>query len=720
MNALSTEIFGNVPVKPSFIIPARVDMAVLQELERVLGGRDRVAWMVESSLRPAAEIMQYLQATQSAGFFTAIAASGVEPVVQQINRMLESGRHVVLLCGSDGTGETVADVPASFLRFADSTTLSIVPVGVSMFGAEPVQAMVSTAPYSRLWLHFMAEEPAGNGMAARVQAAWQEATALALAVHAPVAEASLPHALLQSILRYPQAEIIDGVDDSRMSYRRVLIYALILSRRLRHYTSGRRLGIILPPGKLAVIANLACIFAGISPFNVNYSASAEEFSQQRELSGIERYISTEAFIHKQNDFAWPSPRDIIFIDKELLEVGSSHLRFWELMSSWPSKSFVASRVGLPAVDPESEAMLGFATTGGDARPIVYTHKALMAAVVQMQSRLNMQRGEAVLLAQPLSCTESVVPQFLLPLLLGMTLVTYPSPTAGVRLNTMIRRYQVAHLTLQPEHAQGLLNCAEPAQLSSVRRFLLVGGSVPESLVRDSLTRFRLSLCECRYVPEFAAPLTMVTHAAVRAAGSAPAEAPSRFSGNIGTLLPGFSIRFMDLAQKQLQITPGAPGIIRLLGPSLVRSVLSQEDAVGSCYTMPYLGRVNEKAELCILGAVDAFSKVRGELVAHAQAEAALCALLKVDPQDPVRRIALIGIPDPATAGHQLVMLSTVHKKVIPNDTVGLYYGLINLKVSPQWAPKHILAVPSIPLLPDGSVNYEFCRRGIQSVLGAHK
>ena len=84
------------------------------------------------------------------------------------------------------------------------------------------------------------------------------------------------------------------------------------------------------------------------------------------------------------------------------------------------------------------------------------------------------------------------------------------------------------------------------------------------------------------------------------------------------------------------------------------------------------------------------------------------------------RPALIGMPDAATGGHMLVLLSTVHKKVIPNDTVALYYGLLNMKLSPQWAPKQILAVPAIPLLADGSVNYELCRRGIQSVLRAGK
>lgn len=720
MNALTTEIFGKVPAQPSFIVPARVDLAVMRELEQVLGGRDRVAWMVENSLRPAPELMQYLQETRSAGFFTALSASGAEPVVQQVRRMLDAGRHVIFLCASTGAADTVSDVPLSFLRFADSSALSVVPLGVNMFNDDVARPMVARAPYGRLLLHFMAEEPAGPSLAARVQSAWQEASGAALAVHPLVEHASVTELLLHSLLSHPHAEIIDGVDDSRMSYRRVLVYALTLSRRLRHYTSGKRLGIILPPGKLSVIANLACLFAGIAPLNVDYGTTPEAFAHQCKESGIERFIATEAFIHKTHTFSWPSQRDIIFIDKELLEVGSSHLRFWELLSSWSSRSFVVSRAGLQPTTPDTEVMLGFTAEGAESRLVSYTHRTLMAAAVQMQSRLAMAEGDTTLCAQPLYRTETLLPTLLLPLLLGHQLVTYPTPTADVRLNLMIRRNKVQHIALLPDNAQRLLGSAEAEQFSAVRHFLIIGEKAPDALVREALTRFRLTLCECRSVPEFAAPLTMEYKGSVQAESAAPVAQNPTFAGNLGCLLPGTYLRVADLAQRDSVIAPDSPGVVRLYGPTLVRSLLSKDAAVDNHYTVPYLGRMNDNGELCILGPVDAFSKVRGELVPHAAAESALCSLLKINPQDKVRRIALIGMPDAATGGHMLVLLSTVHKKVIPNDTVALYYGLLNMKLSPQWAPKQILAVPAIPLLADGSVNYELCRRGIQSVLRAGK
>ena len=67
MSAIVTEGTGNIPEQPTLVMPNRVTPAIMLELEKALGGSSRVAWLVESSLRPAPEIMQHLQQTRAAG-----------------------------------------------------------------------------------------------------------------------------------------------------------------------------------------------------------------------------------------------------------------------------------------------------------------------------------------------------------------------------------------------------------------------------------------------------------------------------------------------------------------------------------------------------------------------------------------------------------------------------------------------------------------------------
>jgi len=56
----------------------------------------------------------------------------------------------------------------------------------------------------------------------------------------------------------------------------LLALGWVMARRLRRLTSARRVGIILPPGVGATVANLACLFAGKVPVNLNYTLGREQ------------------------------------------------------------------------------------------------------------------------------------------------------------------------------------------------------------------------------------------------------------------------------------------------------------------------------------------------------------------------------------------------------------------------------------------------------------
>ncbi len=72
MSSFHTEGQGNVPEQAVPVLPNRLDLPAMQELERALGGASRVAWLVEDSLRPAAEVMDYLRTSRAAGILCAV------------------------------------------------------------------------------------------------------------------------------------------------------------------------------------------------------------------------------------------------------------------------------------------------------------------------------------------------------------------------------------------------------------------------------------------------------------------------------------------------------------------------------------------------------------------------------------------------------------------------------------------------------------------------
>lgn len=720
--AIEIEGTGNIPGAPAFILPNRVDKEVVCALEKALGGRERVAWMVENSLRPSADVMEYLAKTRAAGFMCAINRTSREALSDQIHDHLKT-RHVVLLCGKPGQqAGTLADVPGPLLSFFDDTTLSALPVYAGMYRQSPEPALVTSAPCQRRHLRFMPLVKAGAALGARVRAAWMEAEADMVEAMPAWAEASLPHALLRSLMAHPDALLIDGVDDTQMSFQQLLALSLMMGKRLRKLTSSKALGIILPPGKLAAIANVACLLAGITPVNINYVASASSFRKQAAAAGINRYMTETRFIHKQQQFAWPSQRDLIFVDRELAELGGGQLKFWTLLVRWAKPEFLAARIGLQQPQPDDMAMLLFTTaTGGEAKGVPLSHRMLLAGAMQTRSRLPLSAGQRVLCALPLYQPAGLQLGLLLPLLSGTDMVTYPAPDAARRLCNLAHNYGTVLAAFTPSQTRAMLQAAKPDTFAAMRHFLVVGEKLPAELARRAAQELKLELHSCYTLTEAAVPVASCGPAAEPAPGTAHLLPTSR-PGSVGVPLPGIALRISDLNRPEVTLPPTSMGLIWLRGAALMRGYLGNTGSSPSCQRGAWfctgdVGRLDEDGLLTVSGRQARFSKIDGELVPHELLEELLCRILGIDPADDIRRIAVVGTPHPKGGGEILVLLSTVHKVVNPHDTITLRYGILNAHYPACWAPDRILAVTSIPTLPNGKLNYPLCYRGACRMLG---
>lgn len=712
MNSLSTELFGHLPEHAALVIPSRVDQHVVAELGRALGGLERIVWLYEKNLSPSASVQNYLQAQQATGVSFDMQTVAKEQVLKYVRQCLSAGYHVVLMSPSQEGSIAATDIPMGFLRMFDETTLSVVPVAVSMYNNSVQNARVSAAPYGRLALHFLPEEAAGTHLAERVYAAWAEADAQFIAQHPMVEGCTVARLLLESLMAHPYAQIIDGVDDSHMPYRRILTYSLLLAGKLQHMANLSSIGIILPPGKFSVIANIACLFAGITPLNIDYELEEEEFVRLRETSGIDRFITTRQFISKQSNFPWPRSRDIIDIEKILLALSSNAMKMCEMYTRIFSAKRVAAHYLSSASRPDGIAL--YTTVRGAAnelRMVPCTDKALLAAVVQLQSHFAMQQKEASLFALPLYHAESLVPVFLLPLLTGMDVVTYPAVGKGKRINTLISNYSLAHVVLTPHDAGKLFQHASEHQYQTVRHFHLVAGQPSSQLIRDALSLFNLPLESTERVSAFLAPLVIHSHSTMPNADAEQTAAP-RYMADGGRLLPGFTVRIMNLGQKTVLNPLTLPGVVRVTAPSVLPALLSEKDAADNCYSLGYFGRMTDAGTLQALGSLDRFSMVNGFIVSHDEAEAFYRNFMHVSSDETERRLALIGLEDPSAGGHCLVLLTSVYKTVTERDRSDVMRDLRNKKLPLQWAPRYIFPVNSIPVQEDGTVCYDLCRRWI--------
>ena len=62
------------------------------------------------------------------------------------------------------------------------------------------------------------------------------------------------------------------------------------------------MAIVLPPGKGGLIANLAVIFAGKTPVNLNFTAGPEAIRSCIRQAGVDRFITADPFVRKVSTF----------------------------------------------------------------------------------------------------------------------------------------------------------------------------------------------------------------------------------------------------------------------------------------------------------------------------------------------------------------------------------------------------------------------------------
>lgn len=714
---------GNIPASPTLVVPNRIDLTALRALEEALGGRDRVVWMVENTLRPDPEVVMYLSQSRATGFLCAIDRSGNEDIIQLVRDRLVQGRHVVLLCGHPGQQPAaLTDVPARLLSFADGSRLSALPVYVGMYNDKLIGGIVTSGPYDKLHITFAPEIKPGPTLSTKIRNAWMEAAAEQLNNHPYLTEQSLTQALVQSLIAHPDAMIIDGVDDSQLSYRRLLSYALIFSETLHKNITNKRLGIILPPGKLSAIANLACLLSGITPVNFNYNAEPENFRYQVEQSGVNRFITEVRFTHKLRQFNWPHQRDLIYIDKHLADVGNGSVRLRDVVIRLGKTELLTRRLQQEQVQPDDEAALLFTgATGGIAKGVPMSHRMLLSAAVQMNSRLPLKPGQRCLSAFPLSHPIGLLCGLLLPLLSGMDIVTYPDTATPRRLCELIHNYGTVLTAFTPAQTYSLLNAGTPDHFTSLRYYLIAGEKLPIDLAHLAAAKYSLNLMECYTMGENAAPIAICAPMPSPAPGTSHII-PAGHIGSCGQPLPGTAIRITDINRPEVTQPANSLGLIWLKGSATLQAYLKDRPEATTCMRGKWfctgdIGKLDPDGLLTICGRKARFSKVGDDLVPHEAAEEALYRVLGANPADGIRRLAIVGVPNPRGQGDILVLLSTLHKTVVPQDLITARYGLLNARYPASWAPDRILPVKTIPVLSNGRLNYPLCYRGVCNQLG---
>lgn len=710
MSEVTTVGVEHIPQQVCMIFPNRVNLDVVRALEQVLGA-EKLAWLVHfDDPKPDEEVMRHLTASRAAGGWISLRRMSPEMLSEHVHDQLNEGRYVVLLPARLAQqAASLTDISSPLLRFLDKSTLPVLPVYAGMYGGELGCAIRTEAPYDRLCVQFMPRQAAGDALGARVRGAWMEAAAQQFEQHPLLQHADVGLALQNALRSHPHARLIDGVDDSDMDFETLLVFAKLAAQQLSRVTIDSKVGIILPPGKLGIIANLACLFAGIVPVNFNYTATAETFRAQVKLSGVTRFITEHRFTLKQHTFAWPRKLDQIFIDDLLREINSFRFKTAKRLIRWGKDKLLSLGVKTPAApSPLATASIFFTKSPGkQTKGIAATHRMLAAAVAQLQSRLQLKPGQRVLSVTPLHEPYAFMAGFILPILCGLDIVTYPDMRTPSRIGVLCENFGPVLGAFTVPACYELTAAAGHESFASLQHFIVAGARIPTALQQKATHTFDLSLHNAYTLAECCSPVSFGMETPKETEGKAciPADA----AGSSGCPLIGTAVRIVDTENPARVLPTNATGVVWLRSAALPSAYIGDDQAVEAANASAFragwfctgdVGSVDDEGMLHIYGRSSRFSKVGGVVTSHELVEEIILSVLKQESSG-TRKIAIV--PE----GDRLILLSTIHRDAGPQDVLTLRYAIANARYSIPW-PDKIISVRSIPVLPNGQPDYQAC------------
>jgi acyl-[acyl-carrier-protein]-phospholipid O-acyltransferase/long-chain-fatty-acid--[acyl-carrier-protein] ligase len=519
----------------------------------------------------------------------------------------------------------------------------------------------------------------------------------------PSLERHLAEECVRGLKRRPFAmAVFDGIDHGSLSRAKLLGAASALSRYLRQEFPDRRIAIVLPASKGAMVANLAVMLANKVPVDLNFTMGRAANESCCRRANLRVAISATPFIERIEDFPWPER--VLKLD-ELMPRMKRQIVLWWIVSIVVPARLLLRLLKIPKKGGHAEAVLLFTSgTTGEPKGAVMSHRNVVGNVFQFRQLLDAKKADAILASLPFFHTFGSTVTLWYPLIECVRIVTYPNPLDASKCAALIQRYKLTFLLLTPTFLRLYLRKAEPEQLRSLRLIITGAEKLPLELAAHFEERFLKKVFEGYGLTE-TAPVVSVNLPDPEAKKRGEHVQPSSRVGSVGRLAPGMAAEIRE-PETGRKLSLFDSGMLWLRGVNIFEGYLHDQERTAEVLRDGWLktgdiGRFDEDGFLYIEGRLSRFSKIGGEMVPHEATEHKIIELLGLSGRDE-RPIAIIGVQDEAK-GEALVLLSAVDINIGELREKLHQAGVPNL-----WIPKYVQRVETIPVLASGKLDLKRC------------
>lgn len=520
-------------------------------------------------------------------------------------------------------------------------------------------------------------------------------------------EGHIAYYCFRGLAQYPFFEQLVDYTVGRKSLKSgfILVLGLMTAKIVKERISGERVGIVLPPGIGGTLANLAVLFAGKIPVNLNFTAGKSAIRSSYRKGEIDTVITADAVKQKFPQIPWPeSTLDIVEV-LQGLDKKAILLRFI-LVVILPT-ALLVRLYGIPRYGDDGEAGLLFTSgSSGDPKGVPLSHRNVLSNVIQIDEVALLGKANTTLMCcLPIFHSFGYTVTLWYPLIRGLKMVTIPSPLEQKKIADAIEAEKVTVFIGTRTFLKPYVKRVPREKMASLDLVIAGAEKVTPEFFDLWREKFGSDIFEGYGLTE-TAPVVSVNlkNPPQPDEESAPQTAYRR--GSVGRMMPGITARIKDPDTGEDR-SLFEPGMLYVKGSNIFRGYLDDprrntEILRDGWFKTGDLARFDEDGFLYIEGRESRFSKIGGEMVPHETIESKIVEVLNLKEEEFVP-LVVSARPDD-NKGEALVLLSTIF---IDEDELRhklAAEGLPNL-----WIPKIFKQVEEIPVLASGKLDLKSCQ-----------
>jgi acyl-[acyl-carrier-protein]-phospholipid O-acyltransferase/long-chain-fatty-acid--[acyl-carrier-protein] ligase len=485
-----------------------------------------------------------------------------------------------------------------------------------------------------------------------------------------------------------------------LSYGRVLVGCLILRRLLRRrLAKDKMVGLWLPPGAGAAVANITLALLGKTTVNLNYTSSDAVVQSSIRQCGIRRVLTSRLFARAKALNAGPDV-ELIYLEDFRKDVSA-----WDKFSTYlmimllPGIVLERWVLGLRRHKPEDLATVIFSSgSTGDPKGVMLSHRNIAANAESMIQAIDPRHYDRIQGVLPFFHSFGYTVTLWVVLLVGASAVYFADPRQAREIGELCRKYKSTIFLTTPTLLRFCLKRCEPGDFSSLRILMCGAEKLPPTLAQEFKDKFGVLPLEgygCTELsPAAAANVPDQDMDGFRQVGNKP--------GTIGQPVPGVAARIVD-PDSFAPLPPGQEGLLLVYGANVMVGYLGRPEATAEAirdgwYITGDIAKYDEDGFLTITDRLSRFSKIGGEMVPHQKVEDELHQILGTTE----RTFVVTAVPD-QSKGERLVVL---HMPLNGLDVHQLWQRLNERGLPNIYIPKErdFYQISEMPILGTGKVD----------------